>query len=254
MTAEAPSIRIVIPAYNEGGNIAALIRDVAAELDGSCQMIVVDDGSQDDTARAVSSLEDEFPVRIVTHPENRGLAAVFRTGIETALKDLPDSGVIVIMEGDGTSDPSLLRSLIKAISAGSDVAIASRYALGGCYKNFPIKRLLLSRMANWILGTFYAMPGVRDYTIFYRAYRAGPLRRCFQAYGERFSSARGFACNAEMLLRLRGFIGRVSEIPLVYDYGLKKSRSSMRISESLAGYAGFLRGLGLKETEDRADG
>ena len=99
----------------------------------------------------------------------------------------------------------------------------------------------LSRAANLMLRLFCRIRGVRDYTIFYRAYRAGPLRRALEAYGDRFTSVGGFACNAEMLLRLGPFIRRVREVPFIYDYGVKKGASSMSIGGNLRSYFHLFR-------------
>jgi dolichol-phosphate mannosyltransferase len=122
-----------------------------------------------------------------------------------------------------------------------DVVIASRYAPGGAYRNFPFKRLVLSLGANWLLRLACPIPNVRDFTIFFRAYRAGPMKRALEAYGDRFTSSGGFACNAEMLLRLRPFIREAREAPLVYDYSLRRGKSSMRVGSNLRSYLSLLR-------------
>lgn len=235
-----PLIRIVIPAYNEAANLPGLCARIRAALEPAereYRLFVVDDGSRDSTADTVRSLASEHPLTLLSHGANRGIAAVFLTGLRAALEGAGADDPVVVMEGDQTSDPALLPRLLSALEPPCDVVIASRYLPGGAYRNFPFKRWLLSHGANRLLRLAVGLRGVSDYTIFYRAYRAGPLTRALAAYGDRFTSAGGFACNAEMLLRLSSFIGEIREVPFVYDYGLKRGASGMRIGGNLLSYA-----------------
>lgn len=239
--------RLVVAAYNEGANLASLCGRVKTAMTAAAipySMFVVDDGSKDSTPEVLRELAGSHPLRHIRHEVNRGIAAVFLTGMRAALEGAAPDDPVVVMEGDGTSDPALLPRLIAALEGPCDVAIASRYAPGGAYRGFPLKRLLLSRAANLLLRLVYRLPGVRDYTIFYRAYRSGPLRRALEAHGEDFTSAGGFACNAQMLLRLRGFSRGMCEVPFVYDYGVKKGKSSMRIMKNLRSYLSLFVGGG----------
>jgi len=88
------SVWVVIPAYNEG----KILKDVLGELldyNRSYHIVVVDDGSVDDTAEAASSL----PVHVLRHPINLGQGAALATGIEYALKEKAE--VIVTFDADG---------------------------------------------------------------------------------------------------------------------------------------------------------
>jgi dolichol-phosphate mannosyltransferase len=161
--------------------------------------------------------------------------------MRAAVAEADEDDAIAVLEGDGTSDPEILPVMLAAMDGSCDVVIASRYVGAGRYLNFPLKRLLLSRSANFLLRAVCGLPRVRDYTIFYRLYRCGPLKRALAAYGDRFTSVGGFACNAEMLLRMRKFVREIREVPLVYDYGKKKGASGMRIGGNLASYLKLFR-------------
>ncbi len=240
----APSLlRLVIPAYNEARNLASLCERIALTLgDKSVYRIyAVNDGSTDDTADVLAELKKTHPITDLHHQGNKGIATTFLTGLRAALEGTSDDDCVVILEGDGTSDPVLIPQMRDSLKDDCDVVIASRYIPGGKYLNFPLKRRLLSSGANWLLRTVYRMPGVRDYTVFYRAYRAGPLKQAIADFGDRFTSAGGFACNAEMLLRLRTYIRRAREVPLVYDYGLKNGKSSMKIGGNIQSYLTLFR-------------
>ncbi|MFA5140278.1 MAG: glycosyltransferase family 2 protein [Elusimicrobiota bacterium] len=238
------ALRLVIPAYNEGKNLASLcerIRLSVKPLERPYELFIVNDGSVDDTEAVAKELSKAHPIKLLRHERNRGIAAVFLTGLRAALEGAAEDDAVFIIEGDGTSSPELLPRMLEALTPPCDVVIASRYVPGGSYKGFPVKRLLLSRGANLLLRWICPMAGVRDYTIFFRAYRAGPLRKAVSAYGDRFTSVGGFACNAEMLLRLRDHINAVREIPFEYDYARKKGKSGMRISDNLLSYARLFR-------------
>lgn len=233
--------RIILPCYNEAGNLPVLLPDIAESLAGEpYRLYAVNDGSRDDTASVLAELSRTYPLTILTHEVNRGVAAAFRTGFTAVLQDAQDDEVIVLLEGDGTSSPGLLPDMIRRIRAGADVVIASRYRPGGGYRRFPLKRLLLSRGANLVFRLLFPVAGAKDFTIFYRAYRVPPLRAALEAHGDHFIESDTFLANAEILVKLRPFIRRVEEVPLLYDYGHKKGRSGMKVGKNLASYLSFL--------------
>ena len=239
MPNSAVPLRLIIPAYNEGRNIEALLDRLDAALKPlgrPWRAFIVDDGSRDDTAAALARLAARLPVTPLSHGRNRGIAAVFLTGMRAALEGAADDDAVAIIEGDGTSDPALIPRMLEALAPPCDVVIASRYVAGGAYRRFPLHRIVYSVAANALLRWICAVPGVTDYSNFYRLYRAGPLKAALAADGDDFTSVGGFACNAEIILRLVPWIGTVREVPFIYDYGLKKGPSGMRIAANLGSY------------------
>jgi len=84
---------------------------------------------------------------------------------------------------------------------------------------------------------YFPIPGVSDYTIFYRAYRIGIIRKAVRAYGMfGLIQSRGFVANAEFLVKLSLFTTRISEIPFTYDYGQKKGSSKIGVIRTIAEY------------------
>lgn len=245
----ATRLRLVVLAYNEGRNLEGLLERVQAALMAQTwRAFVVDDGSTDNTAAVLARLAARYPVTPLAHGANRGIATGFLTGLRAALEGADDNDGVAVLEGDGTSDPALLPAMLRELVAPCDVVIASRHVPGGGYRRFPPKRLFLSVAANAVLRFVCGLPGVSDYSIFFRLYRAGALRRALAADGERLTSVGGFACNAEILLRLGPYIGTVREVPFIYDYGLKEGPSSMRPARELGPY---LRLFGVWRTVSR---
>lgn len=228
---------VILPAYNEGRGIRELVESIHQFCkDEDYRIIVVNDGSRDNTAQVVEELVEHHPITLVNHPTNQGPGAAFRTGLTVACREADVDDIAITLEADSTNDPALLLEMVRLIDEGYDIVTASRYKDGGGYEGFPLYRHLLSLSANTLYRLLFPLSGLRDYSIFYRAYRIGLLRRAFETYGTDFISRSGFEANTEIILKLRKFQPRASEVPLQYRYYLKKGRSSMRIIKTLRGF------------------
>ncbi len=97
-------LSVVIPVRNEAPNIAPLVAEIRAALDGVCdyEILYVDDGSSDDTASSVRALARDFPrLRLVRHRRSAGQSAAIRTGVKAAR-----AAWIATLDGDGQNDPA----------------------------------------------------------------------------------------------------------------------------------------------------
>lgn len=236
-------IYTIIPAFNEEESLPSLIPalgEVFLKIREDFTLLVVNDGSRDRTGDVSRSFAGRYPVEVVTHDVNRGVGSVFRTGIQEVCKTAADGDVVIIIEADRTCDPLLIPQMVSRIRDGFDVVIASRYRRGGGYAGFPLKRLIFSYAANYLFRLLFPIPGTRDYTIFYRGYRAATLREALDQYRERFIECSTFVANAEMLIKLRRFGIRVAEIPMVYCYDLKQGKSKLPVKATLLEYASFI--------------
>jgi dolichol-phosphate mannosyltransferase len=239
------SVFVIVPAYNEEQNLPTLLPDVVRTVSATghpLKILVINDGSRDRTREIGEKMGETLPVEVISHPTNYGVGRVFLTGLRAAVKLAAPSDVIVLMEGDSTSSPELLPEFIRRIDGGDDVVIGSRYETGGRYHKFPPKRLFLSLMANASMRFLFPISQARDYTIFYRAYRASVLKRAFDLYGDELIETKTFVCNAELLIKLNHVSPlRISEVPLVYRYDLKKGKSKMPITRTMREYLSFVR-------------
>ena len=237
-SASPPAFRVIVvlPAYNEEQGVGLLLPRLATVMrDGGLahEIVVVDDGSTDATARIVDEHRASLPIRLERHPVNRGLGETIRDGLKAALERAADDDVIVVMDADNTHPPDLIVAMVESLRGGADVVIASRYRPGAGVHGVPVHRRMLSVGARLAFRLFFPIPGVRDYTCGYRGYRASLLRRAFQRHGDAFVDQRGFQCMADILLKLRGLDPVFREIPLVLRYDLKPGASKMKVARTI---------------------
>ena len=232
--------KLVILAYNEEaaiGETLGAIRDLQIP---DLEVIVVDDGSTDRTEAIARELKATMYLEILSHGTNRGVAAAFDTGLRHAAETARPGDFVITMEGDGTNGLATLRPIIALLAQGFDVVCGSRFVPGGGYRNFPLKRWIFSVGANVTMQWYCGLDPVKDYTLFYRGYRAELLQEAFRRYGHRFIEAKGFFANIEILVKLSRLRRlRAAETPVVYGYGAKRSRSTMRIGKNVAEYFRF---------------
>jgi dolichol-phosphate mannosyltransferase len=232
-------ILIALPAYNEAETLPPLFdrfRETLAALDSPWEILVVNDGSKDatgavtDRARAAG-----LPVTRIDHPQNRGLGPAIKTGLRAALErsGSPDD-VIVCMDADNTHDPQYIADMVRRVTEGADIVIASRYRPGSRQVGVPWNRRLLSFGGRLTFTLFLRLKGVRDYTCGYRAYRAGTIRAGFDRYGDAIIERSGFACTDELLVKLAPLASRIEEIPFVLRYDRKKGRSKLPLMRTIA--------------------
>jgi len=229
-------IVVVLPAYNEGTCIGELLNSfllAVAEEGKSCRIIVVNDGSSDNTKDVVLGFRDRIDLELLDHPQNLGLAEAIKTGLLHAVATAAERDVIVTMDADNSHLPGLLFRMVRLIREGNEVVIASRYQKGAKIRGLSYYRRLLSLGAALLFRTVLPMEGVRDYTCGYRAYRASLLQKAFREYGDEFISEPGFSCMVDILLKLRKYDPIIEEVPLILRYDQKLSASKMKVRETV---------------------
>ena len=146
---DRPSQRtlVIIPTYNERDNLPLIVGRVhAARPD--VHVLVVDDGSPDGTGELADdlSLADPDRIHVLHRTSKAGLGAAYLAGFAWGLGR--SYAVLVEMDADGSHAPEELYRLLDAVDAGADLAIGSRYVDGGTVRNWPRRRMVLSRTAN----------------------------------------------------------------------------------------------------------
>ncbi len=200
---------VVIPTYNEVGNLAPLVDQVLAQ-DPCLDILVVDDGSPDGTGALADSLAANEPRVQVLHREGKlGLGTAYIKGFRWALERGYD--YVFEMDADFSHDPAHLKQFLKAV-VEADLVIGSRY-LGGrvTVVNWPMGRLLLSYCANiyarWITGLH-----IWDLTGGFKCFR----RRVLETIDLSRVRSNGYGFQIEMSVRAwrKGFT--LKEIPIVF--------------------------------------
>jgi len=200
---------VVIPTYNEVGNLTPLVEQVLGQ-DARLEILVVDDRSPDGTGQLAEALAQKEPRLHVLHREAKlGLGTAYITGFKWALERGYD--FVFEMDADFSHDPAHLKDFLKAI-ADADLVLGSRY-LGGkvTVVNWPMGRLVLSYGANiyarWITGL-----RIWDLTGGFKCFR----RRVLEAIDLSQVRSNGYAFQIEMSVRAwrKGFT--LKETPIVF--------------------------------------
>ena len=207
-----PDISIVVPLFNEGGNLPFLLSALDAALTGidrSYELILVNDGSSDATAERLDEIGDDR-VRVVHFRRNFGQTAALMAGFNTAR-----GAVIIAMDGDMQNDPGDIPRLLAKLDEGYDVVSGWRANRQDAKwrRNFP------SKVANWLISTFSGVH-LHDYGCTLKAYRRTALRDV-RLYGEMHRFIPIYAA-------WNG--GRVTEVPVTHhprlhgksNYGLER--------------------------------
>lgn len=228
---------VVLPCYNEEKNLESLLTkiDEALRSEVPYMVIAVNDGSSDGTPDLLRKLSVSYPVTVVEHPVNRGLAEAIRSGIDAALKSSDDSDLVVIMDSDNTHDPIYIRSMLEYVKDGADIVIGSRYVEGGGQINVHKYRVFLSRVVNLLLKWVSRLP-VNDATSGYRCFRATTLRRAKEKLGQKFLESKNFEVSFELLLKASFYSLTIKEVPILLDYSKKRGRSKMKLLPTIGGY------------------
>ena len=220
---------IIIPTFNERGNIGALIRallDQFKRVRHDLHILIVDDNSPDGTADVVRSLQaNNDNVHLLTG-QKAGLGAAYIRGMNHALHVL-QADLVFEMDADFSHKPEDIPRLLSEIEAGADFVIGSRYVPGGSVpKTWDLVRRLNSMGGNLAARYIAGIPQIRDCTAGFRAIRASLLRRID------FSELRvqGYAFQVALLHAALEEGGKIREIPVDF-VDRKQGESKLQFSD-----------------------
>jgi len=213
---EHKRVMVIVPAYNEGSVIQVTVRNL---LSAGHEVIVVDDGSQDETVAV-----RELPLVYIRHAVNLGQGAALQTGMTYALRAGAD--IAVHFDADGQHDWRQIDRLLAPILNGSaDVVFGSRFLRKVDAAQVPFKKRMLLRggiLVSWLLS------GVR-LSDTHNGFRA-LSRRALEQVRLREN---GFAHATEILQRVRESRLRLVEVPITVSYTDYSIRKGQRISNSI---------------------
>jgi len=161
-----PAVSVVVPVRNEAGNIAPLLAEIAAALDGqwAFEVVYVDDGSRDGTAAELDRLKAQHPwLRRLRHKQSCGQSAAVRSGVAAAR-----GSMIATLDGDGQNNPAFLPVLLRALEQGGPrVGLIAGQRIGRKASAF---KKLQSRIANAV-RSLVLRDGTRDTGCGLKAFR-----------------------------------------------------------------------------------
>jgi dolichol-phosphate mannosyltransferase len=214
---------LVLPTYNEAGNIERFVAAARENLPASAQILVVDDNSPDGTGEIADRLAAAGDgISVLHRPRKEGLGPAYIAGFHHALAG--GAGLVLEMDSDFSHNPAQLPRLLEA-SERADLVIGSRYVPGGSAAEWSAPRLAISRggsaYARLVLGV-----GIRDLTGGFKCFR----REVLEAIDLDAVESKGYAFQVELTYRTirQGF--RVVEVPIDFrDREVGSSKMSRAI-------------------------
>lgn len=224
---------VVIPTYNEAGNVATVLDRVRAVSPG-VDVLVVDDNSPDGTAAIVaghpgysapvhpSDQDTAGRVFLLSRTAKDGLGSAYRAGFAWALTH--DYDAVVQMDADLSHPPERIPALLNALDQ-ADVAVGSRYIAGGGVDNWARSRRFISRCGNLYVRLVLGLP-VHDATAGFKAFRRDALERIDVVQ----SASNGYCFQIENTWRAVRLGLRVQEVPITFtDRTIGTSKMSAHI-------------------------
>jgi glycosyltransferase involved in cell wall biosynthesis len=204
-------LSVVCPFFNEEQIIGEAIESLLSHLDRlpvKWELIVVNDGSRDDSLAVASKISERHPnLRVISYPNNRGRGNALKTGIDQAR-----GAIIVTTEIDLSWGEDIVERLYQAAieNPDTDVIVASPHLPGGHYKNVPRNRVLYSRLGNLIIRACMSN-AVSMNTGMTRVYRRDAIRSLpLDELGKEF--------HLEVILKAQALGYRIAEIPAVLEW------------------------------------
>jgi glycosyltransferase involved in cell wall biosynthesis len=220
----------VLPTYQEATNIVTVLQRIRSAVP-MADVLVVDDNSPDGTADLADVAGRELGgISVLRRPGKAGLGSAYRAGFAEGLARGVD--VLIEMDADLSHDPSDLPRLLRPLLQGTaDLAIGSRYIVGGSIPEWPIHRRALSRWGNRYAAAMLRLD-VGDVTAGFRAYRADMLRKIDLGT----VSTDGYGFQIDMTYRVARLHGRIVELPIHFSDRVRgtSKMSSRIIIEALA--------------------
>jgi dolichol-phosphate mannosyltransferase len=208
MVASPVRILIIIPTFNEAESITEILPRALTALP-SADVLVVDDSSPDGTSDIVRGMQPLNPrIHLMVRAEKAGLGPAYKAGFAWGLERGYDR--LIEMDADGSHPAEKLPDMIEA-SKHAGLVIGSRYIPGGEVKDWPARRVLLSRWGNRYVGMMLAL-GVKDSTAGFRVFAAETLR----AVDLNEVRANGYGFQIDMTRHVVNAGIKVVEIPITF--------------------------------------
>ena len=237
-------LSILIPARNEAANVGATIDAVRARLlrEGvEYEIVVVDDGSDDDTAEVVlARAAGDARIVLVRNEGLHGFGRAVRRGLDAFTGD-----AVVIMMADASDDPEDVVTYYRVLRDEAECAFGSRFVAGGSVAGYPRFKLAVNRLANTFIRALFRT-GYNDTTNAFKGYRRAVIEGCQPLISPHFN------LTVEMPLKaiVRGYTFKV--VPIGWR-NRKHGVSSLRLEEQGSRYLFIVLNVWLERLLTRND-
>lgn len=219
-------IYVCIPSWDEGPTVGLVlwkIRQVFEAFPREYQILVVDDGSSDQTAELLEPYAKVLPLTVVRHTARRGYARTIEELLRLALErtDRPKRDCAILMHADFAHGPEFLPDFVRRLESGADLVVGEATLAGEPSRG----RRLLRRFAPRLLRRAVRVPGVTDTVSGFVAFRLVALRHAIKHPTGVFLTTDGWAANAELLARAASHARRIDTVPVVERHDLRQRPS-----------------------------
>ena len=215
---------VIIPTYNENANIATVLDKVLClESKSNIEILVIDDGSPDNTALTVKKLiKTNSKIHLIERGYKMGLSSAYCTGFKWALNKKYD--YVVQMDADLSHDPKDILKFIKN-AHNFELVIGSRYKTGVNVVNWPLHRLILSYFANIYARIFTGM-NIYDLTSGFKCINTKTLK----ILDLDNIKSEGYSFQIEMNFMIANLGAKILEVPIIFhDRTIGESKMSKKI-------------------------
>ena len=218
------NVLVVIPTYNEIQNISLIINSIFS-LYSKINILVIDDNSPDGTPYKVKELKNIYKsnLHLIIRKNKFGLGSAYIFAFKWAIKK--DYEYIISMDADLSHDPKEIPKLLNPVKKGYDFSVGSRYIDGINVVNWPLKRILLSRMAA-IYVRLITWMNIKDPTSGFVCYKSYALKKI----NIDNINSNGYAFQIETKFKLFSKRFKYAEVPIVFTdrkFGKSKLDSSI---------------------------
>ena len=218
-----PDLDIVVPVYNEGTNILAMLQSLEQHVRTSYRVLICYDSDDDDTLPAIERAEVDHTRVALVKSTGRGPHAAVMSGLKAG-----GSPFVLVIPADDDYNAPILDTLVTKALAGAAIVCASRFMPGGAMVGCPLLKAVLVRTANFTLRHFAGLP-THDATNGLRLF----TRRVIDEIP--VQSKRGFTYSIELLVKVHRLGWPIAEVPVLW-YERRKGRSRFMVIRWLSDY------------------
>lgn len=215
---------IIIPVYNEGENIAEVLKYMEMNVTTPFRVLICYDFDGDNTLPVVKKMKEQLSFTVIL-VKNQGSGA--HKAVTTGF-DASDAEAVLVFVADDTENTKIIDSMYEKFKKGHDIVTASRFTKGGCMKNCPWPKSFFTRLASFTLYWIGGIP-IKDSTNGFRLFSKRVIDEIL------IESSQGFTYALELLVKAHRMHWKIAEVPASW-YERTRGESRFRVFKWLPHY------------------